>query len=147
VPVNKTWFHNYSMQWICLKIFSIGGRSIHIRPHKSRLTVFLLAADWWTLLMRWVLYGSGEEARPHQTRRGSERESGGGVEYLHCSPESYRRRRKGKSRIWDSKIWSRVPRDSDPRMTALARVRSNCDWQTLLSSERAPHINKPSIVW
>jgi hypothetical protein len=64
---------------------------------------------------------------------------GGGVKYLHRSPASHRRRRKlnpvpgsitgplcswrnistgtwcsmlGESRIWDSKIWSRVPRDS-----------------------------------
>jgi hypothetical protein len=36
---------------------------------------------------------------------------GGGVEYLYRSPASRRRRQKGKSRIWDSKIWSRVPRD------------------------------------
>jgi hypothetical protein len=54
----------------------------------------------------------------------------GGVEYLHSSPASRRRRRKGKSRIWDSKIWSRVPGDSDPRMTALARTSSNCKRQT-----------------
>jgi hypothetical protein len=33
---------------------------------------------------------------------------GGGVEYLHRDPASRRRRRKGKSQIWDSKIWSRV---------------------------------------
>jgi hypothetical protein len=26
----------------------------------------------------------------------------------------------------DSKIWSRVPRESDPRMTALLRASSNC---------------------
>jgi hypothetical protein len=45
-------------------------------------------------------------------------------------PSSHRRRRKGKSRILDSKIWSRVPRDSDMRMTALARSSSNCIWQT-----------------
>jgi hypothetical protein len=31
---------------------------------------------------------------------------GGGVEYLHRDPASRRRRRKGKSQIWDSKIWS-----------------------------------------
>jgi hypothetical protein len=48
----------------------------------------------------------------------------GWVEYLHREPASRRRRRKGKSQIWDSKIWSRVPRDSDPRKTALARVSS-----------------------
>jgi hypothetical protein len=51
-------------------------------------------------------------------------------EYLHRNPSSRRRRRKGKTRIWDSKIWSRVPRDLDPRMTALARTSSNCKWQT-----------------
>jgi hypothetical protein len=45
---------------------------------------------------------------------------GGGVEYLHRDPASRRRRRKGKSQNWDSKILSRDPRDSDPRKTALA---------------------------
>jgi hypothetical protein len=49
---------------------------------------------------------------------------GGGVEYLHRDPASRRRRRNGKSEIWDCKIWSRVPRDSDPRKTALARASS-----------------------
>jgi hypothetical protein len=43
---------------------------------------------------------------------------GGGVEYLHRSSASGRRRRKGESRIWDNKIY--------PRMTALARASSNC---------------------
>jgi hypothetical protein len=46
---------------------------------------------------------------------------GGGVEYLYRDPTSRRRRRKEKSQIWDSKIWSRVLRDSDPRKTSLAR--------------------------
>jgi hypothetical protein len=55
---------------------------------------------------------------------------GGGVKYLHRSPASRRKRHKGKSRIWDSKIWSRVPRDSDTRMNALARASSKCKWQT-----------------
>jgi hypothetical protein len=64
---------------------------------------------------------------------------GGGVEYLHRSPASRRRQRKGKFRIWDSKIWSRFPRDSDPRMTALARTSSNCKRQTrTMARERAP---------
>jgi hypothetical protein len=49
---------------------------------------------------------------------------GGGFEYLQRHPASRRRRRKGKSQIWDSKIWSRAPRDSDPRKTTLARVSS-----------------------
>jgi hypothetical protein len=65
---------------------------------------------------------------------------GGGVEYLHRSPASRRRRQKGNSRIWDSKIWSRVPRDSDLRMTALARSSSNCKRQIRpLVREITPH--------
>jgi hypothetical protein len=65
---------------------------------------------------------------------------GGGVEHLQRSPASRRRRRKGKSRIWDSKIWSRVPQDSDPRMTELARISSNCKRKTRpLVRDSAPH--------
>jgi hypothetical protein len=65
---------------------------------------------------------------------------GGRVEYLHRSFTSRRRRRKGKSRIWDSKIWSRVPWDSDSRMTALARASSNCKRQIRpLVRESVPH--------
>jgi hypothetical protein len=37
---------------------------------------------------------------------------------------------KGKSQICDSKIWSRVPRDSNPRKTALTRSSSNGKRQT-----------------
>jgi hypothetical protein len=39
-------------------------------------------------------------------------------------PASRRKRWKGKSQHWDSKIRSRVPRDSDPRKTALSRTSS-----------------------
>jgi hypothetical protein len=67
---------------------------------------------------------------------------GGGVEYFHRDPESRRRRRKGKSQIWDSKIWSRVRRNSELRKTALARTSSIYRRQTRLSSERAPHKNQ-----
>jgi hypothetical protein len=35
-----------------------------------------------------------------------------------------------KSQIWDSKIWSRVPKDSDPRKTTLARASSIYKGQT-----------------
>jgi hypothetical protein len=49
---------------------------------------------------------------------------GGAVEHLHRDPASCRRRRKGKSKIGDNKIWSRVPRDAEPRKTALARASS-----------------------
>jgi hypothetical protein len=65
---------------------------------------------------------------------------GGGFESLHRSPASRRWRRKGKSRIWDSKIWSRDPRVLDPKMTALARASSNCKRQTRpLVRESAPY--------
>jgi hypothetical protein len=37
---------------------------------------------------------------------------------------NWMRRQKGKSQIWESKIWSRVPKDSDPRKTMLARASS-----------------------
>jgi hypothetical protein len=107
----------------------------------------------------------------------------------------------GEPPIWDSKMWSRVPRELDMRLTALARGSSNCKRQTrplvgedviyelwkqveknswswvssglsprrsdwrytarrkvtltmnivkdrpVLSSGRAPHINKPATVW
>jgi hypothetical protein len=49
---------------------------------------------------------------------------GGGVEYFRRDPASRRRRWKENSQFWDSKIWSRVPRDLDPRKTALARASS-----------------------
>jgi hypothetical protein len=55
---------------------------------------------------------------------------GGRVEYLHCDPASRRRRRKGKSQIWDSKIRLQVPRDKDPRKTALARASGTYKRQT-----------------
>jgi hypothetical protein len=59
---------------------------------------------------------------PECYKQWSSNPCGGGVEYLRRAPASSRRRRKGKSEIWDSKTWSRVPRDSDPRKTTLART-------------------------
>jgi hypothetical protein len=65
---------------------------------------------------------------------------GGGVEYLHRNLVSRRMRRKEKSRIWDSKIYSRVPGESEPKRTALARTRRNCKRRTgPLVRESAPH--------
>jgi hypothetical protein len=55
---------------------------------------------------------------------------GGGVEYLHRDPASRKRRRRGKSQIWDSKVWLRVQRDSDPRKTILASASSIYKSQT-----------------
>jgi hypothetical protein len=64
---------------------------------------------------------------------------GGGFEYLYRDPVSCRRRWKGKSQIWDSKIWSRVPRTSDPRKTTLSRASSIYKRQThSLVREGAP---------
>jgi hypothetical protein len=64
---------------------------------------------------------------------------GGRVQYLHRDPAGRRRRRKGKSQIWDSKIWSRVPKDSDPRKIVLARASSIYKRQTRpLVREGAP---------
>jgi hypothetical protein len=64
---------------------------------------------------------------------------GGGVEYFHRDPANRRRRRKAKSQTWDSKIWSRDPRDLDPTKTALARASSIYKWQTRpLVREGAP---------
>jgi hypothetical protein len=64
---------------------------------------------------------------------------GGGIEYLHRDPASRRRRRKGKSQMWDSKIWSRDPRDSDQRKIALSRASSIYKSQTRpLVREGAP---------
>jgi hypothetical protein len=71
---------------------------------------------------------------------------GGGVEYLHRDPASRRRRRKVKSRIWDSKIWPRVLRDADPKITALARASCNCKRQTRpLVREGAPNKKNPQL--
>jgi hypothetical protein len=64
---------------------------------------------------------------------------GGGVEYLHRDPESRRRRRKGMSQIWDSKIWSRVPRDSTPERLCWQGPAAYINERPLFSSERAPH--------
>jgi hypothetical protein len=55
---------------------------------------------------------------------------GGGVEYLHRDPASRRRQWKGKSQIWDSKIWSWDQRASDRRRTALATASSIYKIQT-----------------
>jgi hypothetical protein len=56
---------------------------------------------------------------------------------MHRNPAS---QRKGKSRIWDSKTWSRVPRDSDPKISAPVKASSNCKRQTRpLVRESAPY--------
>jgi hypothetical protein len=76
------------------------------------------------------------ERKPRYTRL----PRGGEVEYVQRNPGSRRRRQNGKFRIWDSKIWSRVPRDSDPRMNALSRTSNNWERQTRpVVRESAPY--------
>jgi hypothetical protein len=53
---------------------------------------------------------------------------GGGIEYLHRDPASHRRRRKWKSQICDSKIWSRVP-DGARHQDLLTDRQSQCDFE------------------
>jgi hypothetical protein len=79
---------------------------------------------------------SGREADHSSTS--DEVPCGGGFEYLHRDPASRRRRRKGNSQIGDSKMWSRVPRDSNPRKTTLARTISIYKRPTPLVREGAP---------
>jgi hypothetical protein len=78
----------------------------------------------------------------------SENPCGGMVEYLHGSPASLRRRRKGKSRLWDSKTWSRVFHGTRTREWMRWRgPAAIVNDKPVLSSERAPQINKPVTVW
>ena len=65
---------------------------------------------------------------------------GGGVKYFHRDHASRRRRRNGKSQISYSKIWLRVPWDSDMRKTALARASTIYKRQTskLISGHEPP---------
>jgi hypothetical protein len=89
---------------------------------------------------RCPISGPGVLLKRNRSRQLVRYPCGGGIEYLHCDPASRRRRRKGKSQIWDSEIWSRVPRDSGPRKTALARASSMYKRQTRpLVREGAPH--------
>jgi hypothetical protein len=55
----------------------------------------------------------------------------------------------GGSRIWDSKMWSRVPRESDLRITALARASGNCKPHTdpLLGEDVAYGLWKQVLSW
>jgi hypothetical protein len=50
---------------------------------------------------------------------------------------------------WGSKIWPWVLRDFDPRVTALARPRSNhtVTYRPVFSPERALQNNKAAAVW
>jgi hypothetical protein len=136
-----TWF-----PWICmLKVENIqkrnrcfGINTISMRTHSWRALRKALEA---VISIRFTRSCKKEFIREFDWVRDScYRPCGGGVEYLRPKPASRRKWRKGKSQIWDSKIWSQVPRDSDHRMTALARTSSYCKRQTRpLVRESAPH--------
>jgi hypothetical protein len=90
----------------------------------------------WTITMETVF---SIWSVPRCYKQDSLKPCGGGFEYLHRDPASRRRRRKGKSQIWDSKIWSRVSNNSNPRKTTLARTSSIYKIQTRpLVREGAP---------
>jgi hypothetical protein len=64
-------------------------------------------------------------------------------EYVHRGPASCRRRRKGKSQIWDTRRWSRVSRKSDQRKATMAKANSIYKIQTRpLVREGAPENNQ-----
>jgi hypothetical protein len=116
--------------------------------------------DWLTVSCNLTLTLTLTKWVSSEAVRGSNR-CGGGLEYLHRSPAKTEPNiwwcnwatlflgdinmgpwtsRFGESRIWVSKIWSWFPRDSDLRMTALARTNSNCKRQTRpLVREGLPH--------
>jgi hypothetical protein len=71
---------------------------------------------------------------------------GGGVEYLHRDPASRKRRRKGKSQMWDSKIWLLVQKDSDPRKTTLASASNIYKRQTRPLVREDAHKNRAVFV-
>jgi hypothetical protein len=74
------------------------------------------------------------------------RPCGGGVQYLHRDPASRRRRRKREVSNLRQKIWSSVPRDSDPRKAALARASSIYKRHTASRKRGRPTENKPVTV-
>jgi hypothetical protein len=135
---NKAWKREWSIvrqRWHTRYSFNC-WRHIH---HNDLLKHGYRGYVKWNPWRRWVLFGSREVIQQDHTT-GVSIPCGGGIEYLHRNLASRRRRRKGKSRIWARKIWSRVPCDSDPKMTALARPRRNCKRQTRpLVRQSAPH--------
>jgi hypothetical protein len=134
--------------------FSRVNTFLRLRKHASTKTIpgpSLGNSPLNTSFNNWEIMGSGVfcETRTEVINREHRisciyNPCGGGVEYLHRDPASHRRPRKGKSKICDSKIWSRVPRDSDLRRTALVRASSMYKWQTRsLVREGAPQKTRP----
>jgi hypothetical protein len=119
---------------------ALGNMHSHDNASLSTLVTARLICVPLTLDTMCSVFGSREVIKGEQFARRIIIPCGGAVEYLHRNPASGRRRRKRKSRIWDSKIWSPLSRQSDPKMTALARTRSSCKRQTRpLVREIAPH--------
>jgi hypothetical protein len=148
-------------QQYCSSVFCVSAVS-HTTMGRGHVTCFLLVQpgrQWtsWVAKM-WHMFSAGPANAPmdwlyseHVTcvfydacpcciYISEQTPCGGGVEYLHRDPASLRRRRKGKSQIWDSKIWPWVLWDSDQKMTVVARASRNCKWQSRpLVREVAPN--------
>jgi hypothetical protein len=71
---------------------------------------------------------------------------GGGVEYLHRDPASRRRRRKGKSRSETVKYGRKSYGTRTRKWLRWRRPAGIVNDRPVLSSERAPNINKPATV-
>jgi hypothetical protein len=105
-PTSEYWKHiggSFSRQWVSTDKFpvqQIGHFVTTIYPIRRLLVI------------TWRAYFAGSK-RLIQTPP-----CGGGDEYLHRDPASHRKQQKGKPWNWGSKIWSRVLRDSNPKMTS-----------------------------
>jgi hypothetical protein len=133
MPLPLIWHKQYS-----LNCWSTVATELHAyrtqRIHEQQTGTFE-GFDFYTVLPKLWKESNGQKK---ERERGIP--CGGGVEYLNRNIASLMRWRKGKSRFWDSKLWSRVPWESDPKLSALARPRSNCKRQIRpLVRERAPH--------
>jgi hypothetical protein len=142
------WISNYFLSWTS----KVKAKLSLMRDKLIFLSERILRKDYYRKssagkhLWSWASRGLAPRQTDTLTLTWAVNPCGHGVEYLHRETTSRRRRRKGKSQMWDNKIWSRVSRDSDPRKTALARASSIYKDRPILSSERAPDESKTVTV-
>jgi hypothetical protein len=134
-PFNLKHWISHGLRWMHKNVhlpFYLSIRSVHIWT-QLLLYIFplsLIDKAWSRVFIRVAIFILTKVVLP----------CGGGVEYLHRNHASRRRRRKGKSWIWECKIGHESHRTRIQKMTALARTRSNCKRQTRrLVRECAPH--------
>jgi hypothetical protein len=100
---------------------------------------FCDAETWFLKRVKWVMLQTvnTDHVFRGQTRPERQIPCRGGVEYLHCSPLSHRRRRKGNSRIWESKI-GRESHGTRTHNFLYLGARSSIDgWGTMLHAGRS----------